>query len=166
MEKLIEEFSIGLFVWQTAIFMLLVLMLKKYAWRPILKAVNDREQGIKDALQSAELAKKEMESLKADNDKIMKQARVERDSLLKEARGIKNSIVSQAKDEAKAEAQKIIENANESIKNEKNAAVSEIKKQVATLSIDIAEKILKEKLSDDDKQMQIVEELLKDVKLK
>ena len=166
MEKLIEEFSIGLFVWQTAIFMLLVLMLKKYAWRPILKAVNDREQGIKDALQSAELAKKEMESLKADNDKIMKQARVERDTLLKEARGIKNSIVSQAKDEAKAEAQKIIENANKSIKNEKNAAVSEIKKQVATLSIDIAEKILKEKLSDDDKQMQIVEELLKDVKLK
>ena len=166
MEKLIEEFSIGLFVWQTAIFMLLVLMLKKYAWSPILKAVNEREQGIKDALQAAELAKKEMESLKADNDKIMKQARVERDTLLKEARGIKNSIVYQAKDEAKAEAQKIIENANESIKNEKNAAVSEIKKQVATLSIDIAEKILKEKLSDDDKQMQIVEELLKDVKLK
>ena len=166
MEKLIEEFSIGLFVWQTAIFMLLVLMLKKYAWSPILKAVNEREQGIKDALQSAELAKKEMESLKADNDKIMKQARVERDTLLKEARGIKNSIVNQAKDEAKAEAQKIIENANKSIKNEKNAAVSEIKKQVATLSIDIAEKILKEKLSDDDKQMQIVEELLKDVKLK
>ena len=166
MEKLIEEFSIGLFVWQTVIFMLLVLMLKKYAWSPILKAVNEREQGIKDALQSAELAKKEMESLKADNDKIMKQARVERDTLLKEARGIKNSIVSQAKDEAKAEAQKIIENANESIKNEKNAAISEIKKQVATLSIDIAEKILKEKLTDDDKQMKIVEELLKDVKLK
>jgi F-type H+-transporting ATPase subunit b len=166
MEKLIEEFSIGLFFWQTVIFVILIFLLKKVAWRPILKAVNDREQGIKDALQSAELAKKEMESLKADNDKIMKLARVERDTLLKEARGIKNSIVSQAKDEAKAEAQKIIENANESIKNEKNAAVSEIKKQVATLSIDIAEKILKEKLSDDDKQMQIVEELLKDVKLK
>ena len=164
MEKLIEEFSIGLFFWQTVIFVILIFLLKKVAWRPILKAVNDREQGIKDALQSAELAKKEMESLKADNDKIMKQARIERDTLLKEARGIKNSIVSQAKDEAKA--QKIIENANESIKNEKNAAVSEIKKQVATLSIDIAEKILKEKLSDDDKQMQIVEELLKDVKLK
>ena len=164
MEKLIEEFSIGLFFWQTIIFVILIFLLKKFAWSPILKAVNDREQGTKDALQSAELAKKEMESLKADNDKIMKQARIERDTLLKEARGIKNSIVSQAKDEAKA--QKIIENANESIKNEKNAAVSEIKKQVATLSIDIAEKILKEKLSDDDKQMQIVEELLKDVKLK
>ena len=75
MEKLIEEFSIGLFFWQTVIFVLLIFLLKKYAWGPILKAVNDREQGIKDALQSAELAKEEMESLKADNDKIMKQAR-------------------------------------------------------------------------------------------
>ena len=107
-----------------------------------------------------------MESLKADNDKIMKQARVDRDSLLKEARDLKNSIVSQAKDEAKFEAQKIIESANEAIKNEKNAAVTDIKKQVASLSIEIAEKLLKEKLSDDTKQMQIVEELLKDVKLK
>jgi len=166
MEKLIEEFSIGLFFWQTVIFVILIFLLKKYAWGPILKAVNDREQGIKDALQSAELAKEEMESLKADNDKIMKQARVERDALLKEARDLKNSIVSQAKDEAKAEAQKIIESANEAIKNEKNAAVSDIKKQVASLSIDIAEKLLKEKLSDDNKQMKIVEELLKDVKLK
>ena len=100
MEKLIEEFSIGLFFWQTVIFVILIFLLKKYAWGPILKAVNDREQGIKDALQSAELAKEEMESLKADNDKIMKQARVDRDSLLKEARDLKNSIVSQAKDEA------------------------------------------------------------------
>jgi F-type H+-transporting ATPase subunit b len=96
----------------------------------------------------------------------MKQARVDRDSLLKEARDLKNSIVSQAKDEAKFEAQKIIESANEAIKNEKNAAVTDIKKQVASLSIEIAEKLLKEKLSDDNKQMQIVEELLKDVKLK
>ena len=90
MEKLIEEFSIGLFFWQTVIFVILIFILKKYAWGPILKAVNEREQGIKDALQSAELAKEEMESLKADNDKIMKQARVERDALLKEARDLKN----------------------------------------------------------------------------
>ena len=83
MEKLIEEFSIGLFFSQTVIFVILIFLLKKVAWRPILKAVNDREQGIKDALQSAELAKKEMESLKDDNDKIMKQARIERDTLLK-----------------------------------------------------------------------------------
>ena len=131
-----------------------------------MKAVNDREQGIKDALDSAEAAKKEMQSLQADNEKIMKEARAERDSLLKEARDLKNSMISQAKDEAKSEAQKIIESANEAILNEKNAAVSDIKKQVASLSIEIAEKLLKEKLSDDNKQMKIVEDLIKDVKLK
>jgi len=166
MEKLIEEFSIGLFFWQTIIFVILIFLLKKFAWSPILKAVNDREQGIKDALDSAEAAKKEMQSLQADNEKIMKKARGERDSLLKEARDLKNSIISQAKDEAKSEAQKIIESANEAILNEKNAAVSDIKKQVASLSIEIAEKLLKEKLSDDNKQMKIVEDLIKDVKLK
>ena len=166
MEKLIEEFSIGLFFWQTIIFVILIFMLKKFAWSPILKAVNDREQGIKDALDSAEAAKKEMQSLQADNEKIMKEARAERDSLLKEARDLKNSMISQAKDEAKSEAQKIIESANEAILNEKNAAVSDIKKQVASLSIEIAEKLLKEKLSDDNKQMKIVEDLIKDVKLK
>ena len=166
MEKLIEEFSIGLFFWQTIIFVILIFLLKKFAWSPILKAVNDREQGIKDALDSAEAAKKEMQSLQADNEKIMKEARAERDSLLKEARDLKNSMISQAKDEAKTEAQKIIESANEAILNEKNAAVSDIKKQVASLSIEIAEKLLKEKLSDDNKQMKIVEDLIKDVKLK
>tara|TARA_E500000075_G_scaffold134878_1_gene153113 strand:+ start:220 stop:720 length:501 start_codon:yes stop_codon:yes gene_type:complete len=166
MEKLIEEFSIGLFFWQTIIFVILIYLLQKFAWSPILKAVNDREQGIKDALDSAEAAKKEMQSLQADNEKIMKEARAERDSLLKEARDLKNSMISQAKDEAKSEAQKIIESANEAILNEKNAAVSDIKKQVASLSIEIAEKLLKEKLSDDNKQMKIVEDLIKDVKLK
>ena len=166
MEKLIEEFSIGLFFWQTIIFVILIFLLKKFAWSPILKAVNDREQGIKDALDSAEAAKKEMQSLQADNEKIMKEARAERDSLLKEARDLKNSMISQAKDEAKSEAQKIIESANEANLNEKNAAVSDIKKQVASLSIEIAEKLLKEKLSDDNKQMKIVEDLIKDVKLK
>tara|TARA_B100001989_G_C24367095_1_gene377460 strand:- start:138 stop:638 length:501 start_codon:yes stop_codon:yes gene_type:complete len=166
MEKLIEEFSIGLFFWQTIIFVILIFLLKKFAWSPILKAVNDREQGIKDALDSAEAAKIEMQSLQADNEKIMKEARAERDSLLKEARDLKNSMISQAKDEAKSEAQKIIESANEAILNEKNAAVSDIKKQVASLSIEIAEKLLKEKLSDDNKQMKIVQDLIKDVKLK
>ena len=96
----------------------------------------------------------------------MKQARIERDSILKEARDLKNTIISESKDDAKKEAEKIIESANEAIRNEKNAAVSEIKKQVASLSIEIAEKLLNDKLSDNDKQMKIVDELLKDVKLK
>ena len=96
----------------------------------------------------------------------MKKARIERDSILKEARDLKKAIINESKDEAKKEAEKIIESANEAIRNEKNAAVSEIKKQVAGLSIEIAEKLLNEKLSENDKQMKIVDELLKDVKLK
>ena len=107
-----------------------------------------------------------MQSLQADNEEIMKKARVERDSILKEARDLKKTIISESKDEAKIEAEKIIQSANEAIRNEKNAAVSEIKKQVAGLSIEIAEKLLNEKLSDNEKQMKIVDELLKDVKLK
>ena len=166
MEKLIEEFSIGLFFWQTIIFVILIFLLKKFAWSPILKAVNDREQGIKNALESAEKAREEIKTLKASNDKVLKEAKIERDNILKEANNLKKSILEEAKTEAKTEAQKIIDNANDSIKNEKEAAVSEIKKQVATLSIEIAEKLIKEKLSDDDKQMKIVKELIKDVKLK
>ena len=141
-------------------------MLKKFAWKPILDTINEREEGIKDALKSAEKAREEMKSLQADNEEIMKKARIERDSILKEARDLKKSIISESKDEAKIEAQKIIQNANEAIRNEKNAAVSEIKKQVAGLSIEIAEKLLSEKLSDNEKQMKIVDQLLKDVKLK
>ena len=166
MEKLIEEFSIGLFFWQTIIFVILIFLLKKFAWSPILKAVNDREQGIKNALESAEKAREEIKTLKASNDKVLKEAKIERDNILKEANNLKKSILEEAKTEAKTEAQKIIDNANDSIKNEKEAAVSEIKKQVATLSIEIAEKLIKEKLSDDDKQMKIVKELIKDVKFK
>ena len=162
MEKLIEEFSIGLFFWQTVIFLLLIWLLKKYAWTPILNTINDREEGIKNALESAEKAREEIKTLKASNDKVLKEAKIERDNILKEANTLKKSSL----EEAKTEAQKIIDNANDSIKNEKEAAVSEIKKQVATLSIEIAEKLIKEKLSDDDKQMKIVKELIKDVKLK
>ena len=166
MEKLIEEFSIGLFFWQTVIFLLLIWLLKKYAWTTILNTINDREEGIKNALESAERAREEIKTLKASNDKVLKEAKIERDNILKEASSLKKSILEEAKSEAKIEAQKIIDNANDSIKNEKEAAVSEIKKQVASLSIEIAEKLIKEKLSDDDKQMKIVEELIKDVKLK
>ena len=166
MEKLLEEFSIGLFFWQSLIFLSLIFLLKKFAWKPILDTINEREEGIKDALESAEKAREEMQSLQADNEEIMKQARIERDSILKEARDLKNTIISESKDEAKKEAGKIIESANEAIRNEKNAAVSEIKKQVASLSIEIAEKLLNDKLSDNEKQMKIVDELLKDVKLK
>ena len=166
MEKLISEFSIGLFFWQTIIFILLIFLLKKYAWKPILDAVNEREEGIKNALLSAEKAKDEMASLQSDNEETLKKARAERDSLLKEAREIKQQLIDDAKNEAQSEAKKIISQAQETIQNEKKAAISDLKNQVATLSIDIAEKVLKEKLSDDKTQMNLVKDLVKDVTLK
>jgi len=166
MEKLITEFSIGLFFWQTIIFILLIFLLKKFAWKPILDAVNEREEGIKNALLSAEKAKEEMASLQSDNEQTLKKARSERDSLLKEAREIKQQIIDEAKNEAKSEAKKIISQAQETIQNEKNAAIVDLKNQVAGLSIDIAEKVLKEKLSDDKTQMKLVKDLVKEVTLK
>ena len=166
MEKLISEFSIGLFFWQTIICILPIFLLKKYAWKPILDAVNEREEGIKNALLSAEKAKEEMASLQSDNEETLKKARAERDSLLKEAREIKQQLIDDAKNEAQSEAKKIISQAQETIQNEKKAAISDLKNQVATLSIDIAEKVLKEKLSDDKTQMNLVKDLVKDVTLK
>ena len=166
MEKLIGEFSLGLFFWQTLIFLGLFFLLKKFAWKPILDAVNEREEGIKNALLSAEKAKEEMTSLQSDNEETLKKARSERDSLLKEAREIKQQLIDEAKSEAKNEAKKIISQAQETIQNEKNAAIVDLKNQVAGLSIDIAEKVLKEKLSDDKAQMQLVKDLVKDVTLK
>ena len=166
MEKLLEEFSIGLFFWQTLIFISLIFLLKKFAWKPILEAINEREDGIKNALESAEQARKEMASLKSDNEETLKKARVERDSLLKEARDIKQKLIDDAKNEANVEAKKLISQAQETIKSEKNAAVLDLKKQVANLSIDIAEKVLKEKMSNDKEQMNLVNELVKDIKIK
>ena len=130
MEKLISEFSIGLFFWQTIIFILLIFLLKKYAWKPILDAVNEREEGIKNALLSAEKAKEEMASLQSDNEETLKKARAERDSLLKEAREIKQQLIDDAKNEAQSEAKKIISQAQETIQNEKKAAISDLKNQL------------------------------------
>ena len=155
-----------MFFWQTIIFILLIFLLKKYAWKPILDAVNEREEGIKNALLSAEKAKEEMASLQSDNEATLKKARAERDSLLKEAREIKQQLIDDAKNEAQSEAKKIISQAQETIQNEKKAAISDLKNQVASLSIDIAEKVLKEKLSDDKTQMNLVKDLVKDVTLK
>ena len=166
MEKLITEFSIGLFFWQTIIFILLIFLLKKFAWKPILDAVNEREEWRKNALLSAEKAKEEMASLQSDNEQTLKKARSERDLLLKEAREIKQQIIDESKNEAKSEAKKIISQAQETIQNEKNAAIVDLKNQVASLSIDIAEKVLKEKLSNDQSQMNLVKDLVKEVTLK
>jgi F-type H+-transporting ATPase subunit b len=165
MDKLIEQFSLGLFFWQLILFVALVLLLKKFAWKPILNAVNEREEGILKALESAENARKEMQNLTADNERILKEARIERDAMLKEAREMKDSIITEAKGEAHAQATKVIEQAKATIESEKHAAIAEIKNQVAELSLEIAEKVMRSELSDKNKQIKLVEEMLKEVKL-
>lgn len=165
MEKLIEQFSFGLFFWQLLLFVGLIFLLKKFAWKPILNAVNEREEGIKDALTAAEQAKLEMENLKADNDKLLKEARAEREAMLKEARAMKDKIVSDAKTEAQAEANKLIAQAQANIEAEKNAALADIKSQVASLSVAIAEKVVKQELDNKDKQLALVDGLLSEVTL-
>jgi len=159
------EPGIGLIFWTSLTFLLLVGILGKYAWKPILKAIKTREEGITAALASAENALKDMRELKAANELILNQARTERDALLKEARETKDSIVAEAKQKAQGESDRILNTAREQIANEKNAAISELKKQVAILSIEIAEKILKSELSNDEKQKALVSNLMKDVNL-
>jgi len=160
MEKLLGEFSIGLFFWQTVLFLALLFLLRKFAWKPILNAVNDREEGIKNALDSAEKAKLEMQNLQADNQKLLKEARAEREEMLKEAREIKNKMIDDAKEEAREEAGKLVAQAQASIQTEKKAAIAELKSQVANLSIEIAEKVVREELSNKDKQVKLVESML------
>ena len=165
MEKLINQFEFGLFFWQILIFVGLILLLKKFAWKPILDAVNEREEGIKNALLSAENARQEMQNLQADNQRILQEARLERDNMLKDAREIKDRIVADAKNEAQAQGLKMIEQAKVAIQSEKNAAMAELKLQVSSLSLSIAEKILKEELSNKEAQTKLVEKMLGDAKL-
>ena len=165
MEKLINDFSFGLFIWQTIIFVGLVLLLKKFAWKPILDAVNEREEGIKNALLSADNARKEMQNLQSDNQRILQEARMERDALLKDAREMKEKMVADAKTEAQAQGLIMIEQAKAAIESEKNAAMAELRAQVSNLSIEIAEKLLKDELSNKETQTKLVEKMLGDVKL-
>ncbi|MEC5158132.1 F0F1 ATP synthase subunit B [Chryseobacterium sp. MP_3.2] len=157
---LLENFSSGLFIIQTIIFIILLLVLRKFAWKPIMDAVNEREVTIVDSLNQAKLAKQEVMNLKAENEVIIREAKVERDNILKEAREIKDRIVGEAKDIAKSEGDKMIEQARQSIQAEKSAAMSEIKNQIGTLSVTIAESILKQKLDNDGAQNALVENIL------
>jgi len=155
----------GLLFWMLLSFTLVLIVLKKFAWKPILNALKEREDSIADALQSAEKAKEEMAKLKADNEVIIRQAKAEREKILQEAREIKMKIVEQAKEEASQEANKMIEMARVNIRNEEAQALDQIKAQVAELSVDIAGKILREKLADTTEQQKLVEKYLKDLQL-
>jgi F-type H+-transporting ATPase subunit b len=162
--SLIEP-GIGLIFWTTITFILLLVLLGKFAWKPILSAIKTREEGIEKALASAQSALNDMRELQANNEKILNKAREERDVLLKEAREAKDAILSEAKNKATKETERILAGAREQILNEKNAAIADLKAQVATLSIEIAEKILKSDLSNDEKQKSLISTLMKDVNL-
>ena len=165
METLLNDFSPGLFIMQTVIFLVLIFIMVKFAWKPIMNSLNDREEGIQNALDAAENAKLEMQNLQADNEKLLKEARAEREAMLKDARDMKNKMVEDAKGEAQAEASKLIAQAQASIESEKKAAIADLKSQVADLSLEIAEKVVKEELSNKGKQEKLVASLLGDATL-
>ena len=155
----------GLIFWTSVVFIILLVLLKRMAWTPILNNVDARNKSIEEALEAAKNARNEMSNLKADNDRILKEARAERDEMLKEAREIKANIISEAKNAAKDEADKMIASAKVVIENEKAGAISELKNTVGSLSVDIAEKVLRAELKDVDKQNAFIADMLKDIKL-
>ena len=157
--------SIGLIFWMTLSFSILLFILGKFAWKPIMGMLKEREEVIENALLAAEKAKEEMLTLQAGNELLLKQAREERDAMLAEARKIKEGIVDEAKGKASEEANILIERAREAINNEKQAAITEIKNQIAQLSVEIAEKIIKEELSDEKKQQAYIDKLVGDIKI-
>jgi F-type H+-transporting ATPase subunit b len=158
--------NIGLVFWTTLCFAILLWLLGKFAWKPILAAISEREKSIESALSMAEAAKEEMARLTNENDELLKQARIERDAILREAKQVKDQIIGEAKDAASAEGARMIEQARMEINNQKALAIADVKNQVATLSIEIAEKILRKQFEDQHKQDQLVADLLKEVKLK
>ena len=157
--------EIGLFFWQTIVFLVLLFLMAKFAWKPILSSIRNREQSINDALASAENARKEMQNLQSDNEQLMKEARAERDAILREARELKEKVITDASDEAKVKADKIVADAKRSIELEKQSAMAELKNHVAELSVEIAEKIVRKELSDKNEQHQMIEKMIGDAKL-
>lgn len=155
----------SLVFWTTIIFIVFFILLRKFAWKPILGAVKGREESINNALASAEAARKEMQNLTADNERILQEARMERDALLKEAREMRDKMIADSKHEAQLQGERMIEQAKSAIESEKNAAMAELKSQVSSLSLEIAEKLLKDELSNKEAQTKLVEKMLGDVKL-
>ena len=157
--------DLGLMFWTGLVFLLLMFVLTKFVWKPILAAVNSREQSITASLELAEKTMNEMKALQAQNEDLLKEARAERDSIVKDAREIATKMVDDSKNTAKVEAEKIINSAREAVNNEKTAALAEIKTQIAILSIEIAEKVVKGELSSADKQKELSEKLAADFNL-
>jgi F-type H+-transporting ATPase subunit b len=165
METLLNDFSPGLFVVSTILLLALIALMIKFAWKPILNSLEERESGIEDALAAADNARKEMQNLNADNERLVKEARAEREAMLKDARDLRDAMLTEAKEDAKEVTASLIEKAQASIVQEKQAALAEIKKSVAELSIGIAETVIKKELSNKKDQLALVEGILKDVTL-
>ena len=157
--------GIGLILWMTVSFAALIFILRKFAWKPILKSLHDRENTIDEALNQANKAREEMANLKADNEKLLKEAQEERNVILRDARKVKESIIEEARQKANEEANNIVENAKERIENEKMAAMTDLKNQIATISIDIAKNILERELSKDKEQEIYIKKLVDKAKL-
>jgi F-type H+-transporting ATPase subunit b len=155
--------GIGLIIWMTLSFSILLWILAKFAWKPIMKGLKEREISIDEALNAANAAKEEMKELKFSNEQLLKEAKEERDNILRDARHVKENIIEQAREKANEEANRIVENAKDAIQFEKMAALTEMKNELASLSIEIAEKILKEELSPKDKHQKLIDRLIKDI---
>lgn len=165
MENLLNDFSVGLFFWQLILFLVLLFLLKKYAWDFILVSVKTREEKIQEGLEAADKAKEMLRQMKSDNEALLAEARKERENIMKSAREAKDKMIAEAKGQANEEADKIINNAKEAIKSEKAAAMTEIKTLVTELSLQIAEKILKDELASADKQKELIESVIKEANL-
>ena len=157
--------GIGLIFWMLVSFSLVLYVLGKYAWKPIMKGIHQREDTIERALEAANEAKKEMLKLKAGNEQLLRDAKDERDALMRDARKVKEAILDEARIKANEEAARILENARENIQFEKMAAINELKNQIATISIEIAEKLIAKELENKEQQQKLTEKLLKDVKI-
>jgi F-type H+-transporting ATPase subunit b len=157
--------GLGMIVWSTLFFLILLFILGKFAWPAILSAVKARNESIKNALDAADRAKEEMAKLQADNEKILAEAKAERDALMREAKVMKDKLIAEAKEKATEEAAKLVKNARESIQREKTAALNEMKVQMASLSVEIAEKLLRKKLGDPKAQKELVDKLIREADL-
>ncbi|MGE5383337.1 MAG: F0F1 ATP synthase subunit B [Omnitrophica WOR_2 bacterium] len=156
--------GIGLIFWMTVAFGLLLWILGKFVWPPVMRALNEREEAIEQSLHQAEVARKEMENLQFTNEKLLKEAKEERDALMRDARKVREKLIDEARDKATIEAERIMESARERIQNEKMAAITDLKNQVANLSVEIAEKLIETELSDPAKNRAFVEKSLSTIK--
>ncbi len=157
--------GIGLIFWMAIIFLITLVILRKFAWKPILKMLDDREKGIADSIETADRIKAEMAQMKYEHEEMLKEAKIERSRILKEAKEAKDQIINEAKEQAKSEAQKIIEGAQVAINNQKMAALTDVKNQVGQLAVEVAEKILRKQLSEGTAHQDYIRQLAGEIEL-